>query len=65
MEKMIRNKFWRKVRAMVVAAGAVMMVAGNCWGQTTINLKNATRQDVPTKIDTIYIPAGKTSGPFR
>lgn len=34
MEKMIRNKFWRKVRAMVVAAGAVMMVAGNCWGYT-------------------------------
>ena len=60
MEKMIRNKFWRKVRAMVVAAGAVMMVAGNCWGQSyTIQYKNGSRQtNIPERLDTVYIPDG-------
>ena len=64
MEKMIRNKFWRKVRAMVVAAGAVMMVAGNCWGADytiqTQSDKEFPQKDVPTMTDTIYVKKGES-----
>ena len=64
MEKMIRNKFWRKVRAMVVAAGAVMMVAGNCWGADyTINPQSGKvfpQENVPTMTETIYVKAGES-----
>lgn len=64
MEKMIRNKFWRKVRAMVVAAGAVMMVAGNCWGvDYTINPQSGKvfpQENVPTMTETIYVKAGES-----
>ncbi len=62
MEKMIRNKFWRKVRAMVVAAGAVMMVAGNCWGytdQSTITINPNVPAAHGIRENVVYAVPGK------
>ena len=65
MEKRIQKDSWlRKIRTLAVAVVMAVAGAGDAWGQTTINLKSTGRQDVPTKVDTIYIPAGKTHDLF-
>lgn len=66
MEKRIQKDSWlRKIRTLVVVGVMAVVGAGSAWGADyTINLKGSSRQDVPTKVDTIYIPAGKTHDLF-
>ena len=65
MEKRIQKDSWlRKIWTLAVVGVVAVAGAGDAWGQTTINLKSTGRQDVPTKVDTIYIPAGKTHDLF-
>ena len=66
MEKRIQKDSWlRKIRTLAVVGVMAVAGAGSAWGADyTINLKGSSRQDVPTKVDTIYIPAGKTHDLF-
>lgn len=66
MEKKIQKDSWlRKIRTLAVVGVMTVVGAGSAWGADyTINLKGSSRQDVPTKVDTIYIPAGKTHDLF-
>ena len=66
MEKRIQKDSWlRKIWTLAVVGVMAVAGAGSAWGADyTINLKGSSRQDVPTKVDTIYIPAGKTHDLF-
>lgn len=66
MEKKIQKDSWlRKIWTLAVVGVMAVAGAGSAWGADyTINLKGSSRQDVPTKVDTIYIPAGKTHDLF-
>ena len=64
-ERMQKNSWLRKIRTLAVVGVVAVAGAGSAWGADyTINLKGSSRQDVPTKVDTIYIPAGKTHDLF-
>ncbi|WP_455634295.1 hypothetical protein [Parabacteroides sp.] len=52
-------------KVTLLTIGLLTGMAGDAWGQEyTIKLKNDIRQDIPEKVDTIYIPAGKTRDLF-